>query len=134
MARPGRPRANPEQKILAEMSEDEKRVEAILAEKLKSSAQSGFRMAFEAACVLHTLERGTQYQRALCERAIRGLRRTQWARANDPYGKLPDPEFLERFIEGHAPGGNWRESARIGEIENENYERENERLAKMHAD
>jgi hypothetical protein len=117
------------------MYEDEKRVEAILAEKLKSSAQSGFGMAFEAACVLRTLERGSEYQKACCEPLIQKLRKTTWANAIDLHVRLPDTEFLERFIEAHAP----RKEADGGAVENpnedrRNYEQDNERIANLRAE
>ena len=51
--RHGRPPINREEKILAEMSEDEKRLEVMIGEKLGNSERSPVRMTFEAACVLY---------------------------------------------------------------------------------
>src|SRR5438128_4916439 len=93
MARSGRPRANLEKAILAEMSENLKRIAVMVAEKLKSSEHSRARMTFEAACLLLILEHGTDYEKARCEPLIRRLRETKWGQSNDPYRKLPDRDF-----------------------------------------
>ena len=108
MARPGRPRANLEQKILAEMAEGEKRLEAEIR-KLRNSERSPRRMPFEAACVLWTLENGSEYQKACCEPIIRQLRK--FAQLNGPHGAgNSDRDFLACFIEKHAPAWKWREN------------------------
>ena len=65
--RPGRPPINSEEKILAEMSEDEKRLEVMIGEKLGNSERSPARMAFEAACVLLTREGARGDGKACCE-------------------------------------------------------------------
>jgi hypothetical protein len=41
---------------------------------------------------------------------------------------------LEEFIQYHSPNWDWRTEAQIGEVEDRRYQRENERLAKVHAD
>jgi hypothetical protein len=87
-------------------------------------------MAFEAACLLRILGRGSDYEKACCEPLIRKLRKTRWACANDPRGKLSDCNFLERFIEAHAPGWDWQKDAALGEIEDRNHKRDNEQIAK----
>ena len=134
MARSGRPRANLEKAILAEMSENLKRIAVMVAEKLKSSEHSRARMTFEAACLLLILEHGTDYEKARCEPLIRRLRETKWGQSNDPYRKLPDRDFLEDFIQYYAPNWNWRKDATEGEIEDKIYKQENERIAKAHAE
>ena len=125
--RPGRPRANLERKILADMSNHETRLEAILPKPLGSTA---WRMAYEAACLRLTLEKGSNFETARCAPLIDRLRNTKWALANDPRRTLPDDEFLERLIEAQSPGFDWRQDAREGEIEDENRRREDERIAK----
>jgi hypothetical protein len=125
MARPGRPRANLKQKILAEMAEDEKRLEVRIGEELRKSQCFPSRMAFEAACVLHTLEQGSEYQKARCKPIVRQL--LKFARLNGPHGRWrSDHDFLTCFIEKHNPGWKWRE-----QIDDGSHENANERLAKM---
>ncbi len=126
--RTGRPRANLEQKVLADMSAHHKEMEALVAQKLNLN-RPGI-IAFEAACVLLTLERGSAFQKARCEPLIRRLKKTKWASSIDPHTKLSDANFLERFIQTHAPGWDWREDARQGEIEDQDHKQENERIAK----
>jgi len=129
--RPGRPRTNLARKILAEMSDDEKRLEAIVPERLGSSA---WRMAYEAACLRLILEKGSAFEIARCEPLIKKLRETKWARANDPSGWFSDREFLERFVEAHAPGFDWREDARQDEIEDRIRKQQDEQFAQEHAE
>lgn len=81
---------------------------------LLSSTQG---MVYEAACAQLTHEKGTLLQKAVCAPLIKKLKGSKWARANDPGGRLSDREFLERFVEARAPGFDWREDARQGEIE-----------------
>jgi hypothetical protein len=132
--RPGRPRTNLKQKILAEMSENDERFEAIVGERLGSLAASPWRMAFEAACLRWTLEKGTAFKIARCESLIKKLRKTKWGRANDPRERLSDRGFLDRFIEAHAPGFDWRKDARQGEIEDRIREQDDEQFAQEHAE
>jgi hypothetical protein len=128
MARPGRPPINRENKILAEMSEDEKRLEVMIGEKLRNSERSPVRMTFEAACVLYTLECGSEYQKARCKPIIRQL--LKFARLNGPHGRwTSDHDFLTCFIRKHNPGWKWRE-----EIDDGSHENANERLAKLTAE
>jgi hypothetical protein len=70
---------------------------------------SDFAWAFTAACVLHTLDYGTQPQKRYCEDYLNGLRRSRRGRMIDPLGKMRDPEFLEEFVARYAPGWNWLE-------------------------
>jgi hypothetical protein len=129
--RPGRPRKNLARKILGDMSDDEKRLEAIVPERLGSSA---WRMAYEAACLRLILEKGSAFEIARCEPLIKKLRKTKWARANDPSGRFSDREFLERFVEAHAPGFDWREDARQGESEDRIRDQEDNRIAQEGAE
>jgi len=134
LRRPGRPRVNLEEKMRAEMSASDKRLEAIIGEKLRSSESSPWRMACGAAWLRLILEKGTAFEKACCEPLIKKLRETEWGRACDPRNKLSDCKFLESFIEAHAPGFDWREDARQGEIEAQKYKQENERIAKEQAE
>jgi hypothetical protein len=129
--RSGRPRANLKQKILADMSHHEKGLEALVPKGLLSLTRG---MVYEAACSRLTLEKGTLLQKAICAPLIEKLRGTRWARANDPSRRLSDREFLERYIEAHAPGFDWRQDALQGEKEDQEHERENERIAKEFAE
>jgi hypothetical protein len=113
------------------MSASDKRLEAIIGEKLGSSESSLWRMACGAAWLRLILEKGTAFAKARCEPLIKKLRETEWARAFDPGKELSDDcKFLESFIEAHAPGFDWREDARQGEIETRNYKQENGRIAR----
>src|SRR5262245_51120375 len=112
--RPGRPRTNLQKMILAEMSQDHERFKAIVGQRLGSLPGSPWRIAFEAACLRLTLEKGTPFQKAVCAARIKKHRGSKWAHANDPREHLSDREFLERFVEAHAPGFDWREDARQG--------------------
>ena len=110
------------------MSEDEKRLEVMIGEKLGNSERSPVRMTFEAACVLYTLECGSEYQKASCKPIIRQL--LNFARLNGPHGSWrSDHDFLTCFIEKHDPGWKWRE-----QIDDGNHEKENERIAKLRAE
>jgi hypothetical protein len=123
MARPGRPRTPLEKKLLAEMSADEENLASIVGKKLQKSERAPFRLAFEAACVLLTLERGSKYQKALCEPLVSKVK--EWARATGPRGEWPnDRTFLQAFIEENAPGWKWRD-----QIDDGSHERTNERIA-----
>ena len=68
--RPGRPPANLEQNILREMSDDGKRLEAMLPKSLGSSA---WRMAYEVACLRLILEKGTRSKKLLVPRRLENL-------------------------------------------------------------
>src|SRR4030095_13963436 len=125
MARFGRPRRSLEQKILAEMSEDEKRLQVEISEKLRDTADSPWQMAFSAACVLHTLESGNDLQKAYCQPIIEWL--LNWARLNGPHEKWRSRrDFLTDFIETHHPGWKWRE-----QIDDGFHKRRNERIATL---
>jgi hypothetical protein len=109
------------------MSAREKQAEQIVAQKINSNTPSI--MAFEAACLLFAIEGGaapaTIQHKAIFQKI------NQCAKKNGPHGKwLRARDFLEEFISAHAPGWNWREDARQGEVEDRNYQRENERIAK----
>ena len=132
--RRGRPRTNLEAKILADMHQDEQHLEVIVAEKLRGSRRTPWRGAYEAACLRWTLEKGSPFAKARCEQLIKKLRKTKWGRANDPRERLSDREFLDRFIEAHAPGFGWRDDARQGEIEDRIRELEDRQLAQELAD
>jgi hypothetical protein len=129
--RPGRPRTNLAQTILADRSDDQKRLEAIVPERLGSSA---WRMAYEAACLRLTLEKGSAFEIARCEPLIKKLREAKWARVNDPSGRFSDREFLERFVEAHALGFDWRGDARQGEIEDRIRKEQDEHFAQENAE
>jgi hypothetical protein len=129
--RPGRPRTNLEKEILAARLEEEKRLEEEIFPELGGYR---WRTAYEAGCLRRILEKGTRFQKAACAPQIEKLRRTKWACANDPSGRLSDREFLDRFIEAHAPGFDWRQDALQGEKEDQEHERENERIAKENAE
>jgi hypothetical protein len=129
--RSGRPRVNLEQQILADMSAREKQAEEIVAQKIDSNTPSI--MAFEAACLLLAVERGADPKTVQGTAIFQKI--NQYARAHGPHGKWRGAcDFLEEFIQHYAPNWNWREEARQGEIEDRNYARENERVAKEHAD
>jgi hypothetical protein len=128
MARSGRPRANLEQKILAEISEDEKRLQVEVSETLRDTADSPGQMAFAAACVLHTIESGNDLQKTYCQSVVDWL--LNWARLNGPHGKWRSKrDFLTDFIETHLPGWKWRE-----QIDDGYHERRNERIATLLAE
>jgi hypothetical protein len=129
--RSGRPRTNLARQILDDMSEHDERFEATVPVRLGSSA---WRMAYEAARLRLVLEKGSAFEIARSEPLIRKLRETKWARANDPSGRLFDREFLERFVEAHAPGFDWREDARQGEIEDRIRKQNDEQFAQEHAE
>jgi hypothetical protein len=88
---------------------------------------------FEAACLVLEIERGTDPQTVQGTAIFRTI--NQYARAHGPHGKWRSArDFLEEFIQHYAPNWNWREEARIGEVEARNYKTENERIAKEHAE
>jgi len=132
--RAGRPRTNLKQEILKKWAEDEKSLAGIVAEELRGSASSPWRMAYEAACLRLILEKGSPFQRARHAPLIKKLRGTKWGRANDPGQRLSDREFLERFIQAHDPGLDWREDARLGEKEDRIREQEDEQSAREQAE
>jgi len=70
---------------------------------------SDFAWAFTAARVLHTLDHGTQSQKRYCNDYLKGLRGSRRGGRVDPFGKMRDPEFLEKFITRYAPDWNWLE-------------------------
>jgi hypothetical protein len=116
--RSGRPRANLEQKILAEMSQHEQRMEAIVAENLGQNLIDRFLTSLaevplgEAAKWFRlTLEYGSEDAIARCAALVR---KKVWARDTDPDGKFPNRKLLEHFIEVHAPGWDWRKEADEG--------------------
>jgi hypothetical protein len=113
MARPGHPRANLEEKILADMAEHEKQLEAIVAEKIDFNRPSI--LTFEAACLVLRIERGADPQ------AVRGtaIFRTinQYAQAHGPHGRWRGArDFLEEFIQHYAPKWKWREQIDDGNV------------------
>jgi hypothetical protein len=109
------------------MSAREKQAEQIVAQKINSNTPSI--MAFEAACLLLEIEGGAAPATIQHKAVFQKI--NQYAKKNGPHGKwLRARDFLEEFISAHAPGWNWREDARQGEIEDRNYQRENERIAK----
>jgi len=132
--RPGRPRTNLEDTILAEMSEDEKKAEEIVAQAINSNTPSI--MSFEAACLLFGIERGASPQ-AIRRTAI-FQKINQYAKKNGPHDKWVGPhgvrDFLKEFISFHAPRWNYREEALQGAIEDRNYQQENERIAQEQAE
>jgi hypothetical protein len=109
------------------MSAREKQAEEIVAQKINSNTPDI--MAFEAACLLLAIERGADPKTIQGTAIFKKI--NQYARAHGPKGKwLRSRDFLEEFISAHAPGWNWREDARQREVEDRNYQRENERIAK----
>jgi len=116
----GRPQTS-KKDILNEMSEDKKRLihelrtnDVVVREELRDGNRS-WQMAFVAARVLLTLERGTKYQKALSEPIIRQLRK--WAQVKGPHGVWPNySDFLTSLIEKHAPGWKWREQIDDGNV------------------
>jgi hypothetical protein len=113
MARPGHPRANLEEKILADMAEHEKQLEAIVAGKIDFNRPSI--LTFEAACLVLRIERGADPQ------AVRGtaIFRTinQYAQAHGPHGRWRGArDFLEEFIQHYAPKWKWREQIDDGNV------------------
>lgn len=119
----GRPRGTGEvARARAEMEAERQKLREQVS-KL-TNKKDPFPYAFEAACVLYTLERGTRYQRANCHWRILDLRKL--AQKNGPTGILRDDvSFLNAFIARHAPGWNWREQIGDGELA-----RQNERIVK----
>jgi hypothetical protein len=100
MARPGRPRVNLEKKILADMAEHEKQLEAIVAEKIDFNRPSI--LTFEAAYLVLAIERGTDPQTVQGTAIFRTI--NQYARAHGPHGRWYGArDFLEEFIQHYAP-------------------------------
>jgi hypothetical protein len=121
MVRRGRPLTDLKKDILDEMSEDKKRLidelrtnDVVVREKLRDGNRS-WQMAFVAARILLTLERGTKYEEALCEPIIRQLRK--WTQIKGPHAvRRNDSDFLTSLIERHAPGWKWREQIDDGNV------------------
>lgn len=136
MARPGRPRINLnlERKFLTEMSEDSAQLQAIIQAKIaKHTGNSPYILMFEAAYLLLAIERGASLKDIRSTAIFEKIR--QYAGAHGWHGKRRDArDFLEEFVRYYSPGWDWRKEADEGEVEDLNYERDNERLAKMHAD
>ena len=127
MARSGRPRVNLKRRILPAMGIDEKQAEQIVAQKINVNTPSI--MAFEAACLLLAIERGADPKSIQARPIFQKIRKC--ARNNEPRGKWPGARsFLEEFINTHEPCCDWRSDAQQAEIEDRNYKRENERIAK----
>jgi hypothetical protein len=110
MTRRGRPRQSELAKIRAIKSDGR----AWLRNEIRRSngnQQDRFKYAFDAACVLHTLEQKklSPAKKAVSQDRTLRLRQTSHGAAVDRYGKLPDPEFLEAFIKRSAPDWPWRE-------------------------
>jgi hypothetical protein len=130
----GRRRVNLEQQILEDMSALEKQAQEIVAQKIDFNTPSI--MAFEAACLLRAIELGTDPQKIYSTPIFKRI--NQYARKNGPHGKWPGfhgaRDFLEDFIQTHAPSWDRQEDARQGEIEDRNSARENERFAKERAE
>jgi hypothetical protein len=125
--RPGRPRVNLEQLILADDSKHLREMEELVGQSINLNTPSI--MAFEAACLLLAIERGADSKSIHIRPIFQKI--NQYAQKNGPHGKWRSArDFLEEFLNTHAPGWDWREDARQGEIEDLNYNRENERIAK----
>jgi hypothetical protein len=87
--RPGRPRTNLEEKILAEMSANEKQAEEIVAKKINSNTPTI--MAFEAACLLLEIEAGAAP--AAIQRKPVFQKINQFAKKNGPHGEWRTRDF-----------------------------------------
>jgi hypothetical protein len=108
------------------MSAREKQAEQIVAQKINSNRPSI--MAFEAARLLLEIEAGAAP--AAIQRRPIFQKINQFATKNGPRGEWRTSDFLQQFLKTHAPFWDYREDARQGKIEDRNYQRENERLAK----
>ena len=129
--RPGRPRTNLEETILAEMSADEKKAEEIVVQKINPNTRRI--MAFEAACLLLEVESGADPNDIQSRAIFKKI--NQYAKKNGPHGRwLRLRDFLEEFIGTHDPSFDWREDARQGEIEERIREQQGERIAQEHAE
>lgn len=84
---------------------------------------------WEAAIILNTIEAGKKLGVALAEGRAARLRKTKLGRSVDPTGALSTRHFAERFLQKYAPDWNWRAQRETGR-----YERQNERIARMHAE
>lgn len=125
--RPGRSRINLEQLILADQSKHHREMEELVAQSINLNTPSI--MAFEAACLLLAIERGADRKSIQIRPIFQKI--NKYAKNNGPHGKwLSSRDFLEGFIDTHRPGWDWRRDAQQGEIEDRNYQRENERIAK----
>jgi len=114
MTRPGRPRQNRElDEARARMKAERAWLVLTIRRVVERKGLTGKDCARVAASLLFTLEHGTEYQKARCQRRIREL--NDWARANGPHGRWSnDREFLEHFVREHAPGWKWRECINDG--------------------
>jgi hypothetical protein len=121
----GRPRANLEKRVLAEMSAQDKQLEAIIAGKINFNTLGN--MVFEAASLL------LNYRADPRKIELTPIYHTIYrcAQKRGPHGRWRDAcDFLEEFIHYHAPNWNWRAEAVKGGIERRDCKRENERIAK----
>jgi len=124
--RTGRPPGTAQQ-ILADMSAREKHVAEIVDQKINLYTPGI--LAFEAASLLGAIEHGTHHLAIESTPIFQKI--NQYARKNGPHGKWrATRDFLEEFIETNAPGWNWREDARQGEIESRVRKQEDRRIAK----
>jgi hypothetical protein len=119
-----------EQLILADESKHHGEMEELVAQKINLNTPGI--TVFEAACLLRAIEHGADPSRIRRTAIFEAI--NQYARWNGPHGKWAGPrgpgDFLEEFISTHAHGWDWRSDAQQGEIEDRNYKRENERIAK----
>src|SRR5262249_45685704 len=104
--RSGRPRVDLEKKILADMAEHEKQLEAIVAENTDINRPSI--LTFEAACLVLAIERGADPQTVQGTAIFRTI--NQYAQVHGPHGKWRGArDFLEEFIVHYSPRWKWRE-------------------------
>ena len=98
--RTGRQRVNLEKKVLAEMSAQDKQLQAVIARKINFNTPGS--MAFEAASLL--LRYGTDSRKIELTPIYHTI--NKYARKQGPHGRWRDAcDFLEEFIQHHAP--NW---------------------------
>jgi hypothetical protein len=113
------------------MSAHEKQAEEIVAQQINSNTPGI--MAFEAAHLLLAIEGGTHHLAIESTPIFQKI--NQYAQQNGPHGKWPSArDFLEEFLRTHAPGWNWRDEARQGEIEHRIPKQEDDRFAQEHAE
>jgi hypothetical protein len=140
--RSGRPRANLEQKFLG-MSEHHKDIEALLTGAAAWTPDEGITwvtlpdapriMAFEAACLLLAIERGTDPRSILFRPIFQKIK--QYACNNGPHGKWRTArDFLEQFINMYPLGFDWREDSRQGEKEDRIRKQEDDLIAQERAE
>ncbi len=113
MAKSGRPKQTPELNQARATSAATRR--RLLQEIKKQSLTriNSLSRSYLAACLLYTLEMGTRFQRAQCEAQINELRKI--ARKHGPKGPwLSDYDFLDEFIQSHAPDWDWRKAITDG--------------------